>query len=106
MKEEEAPSRRDGNSKDAETPNKARRKRRAPARTNHCGALPTDRLWTEQDSATYLRVSRRSVRDLDIPRVLLRGRGEGVRYIVRYEPSEVMAYARRRKTHSIRTEDS
>lgn len=53
-------------------------------------------LWTEEDVATFLRVSERSVRRMRIPRVTLPGStSRGIR---RYDPEEVRAFVEGRKS--------
>jgi hypothetical protein len=64
-------------------------------------ALPNDRLWSEKDAATYLGMSTRWLRDSTVPKALLHGSGKGKRASVRYEPEEVRAWVKARKTHSV-----
>jgi hypothetical protein len=67
-------------------------------------ALPTDRLWTEKQAAAYLGMSERWMRDSDVPKVLLPGKGTARAAAVRYESDEVKAYARAKLTHTITRE--
>ena len=54
-------------------------------------------LWTADECAEYLNVSRRSLLNLPgLPRVELPGRGE--RPIVRYNPDDVREWAENRST--------
>jgi hypothetical protein len=48
-----------------------------------------DRLWTQPEAAAYLQVSERYLRDSTCPKVLLPGKGETDRPLVRYEPAVV-----------------
>lgn len=57
----------------------------------------SDRLWTQADVATFLGVSRRTVRDLcGLRRVEIPASGQ--RPIVRYRPADVKAWADARAT--------
>jgi len=51
------------------------------------------RLWTQPEAAAYLQVSDRYLRDSSCPKVLLPGKGETDRPLIRYEPSVVKEWA-------------
>jgi hypothetical protein len=57
----------------------------------------SDTLWTADDVAAFLKLSRRAIYSLcGLPRVELPG--NGARPIVRYDPAEVRAWAANRST--------
>lgn len=51
--------------------------------------LPTDRLWTGSETAYYLGVSARYLRESSCPKVLLPGNGKKGQPLVRYDPAQV-----------------
>lgn len=62
-------------------------------------------LWLQQEAAEFLRVSIRYLRGSSCPKVLLPSNHAGGRSLVRYDPTEVRAWAEARKlkrTSSIR----
>jgi len=59
-----------------------------------CVPLPTDRLWTLAECATYLRMSQSWVRRSDVPVVEL-GRAR------RYDPGQVILYKERHLSHHV-----
>jgi len=75
------------------------RERLEAARDANRSVLPQDRLWSEDEAASYLRMSTRWLRDSIVPKVLLPGAGK--RPTVRYEPDQVSAWAKAHSTHSV-----
>lgn len=60
----------------------------------------TEHLWTVDDVASFLAISRRAVYDLaGLPRVLLPG--TRTRPILRFDPEQVRRWARGRLTHTL-----
>lgn len=56
-------------------------------------ALTLPELWTQREAAAALRVSARYLRESSCPRVLLPGNGKKGHPLVRYDPTEVAAWA-------------
>jgi hypothetical protein len=52
------------------------------------------RLWTQREAAAYLGVTPRYLRDSSCPKMLLPGNGAKHHPVVRYDPTEVKAWAR------------
>lgn len=63
-------------------------------RTDEVTPVAVDRLWTQREAAAYLAVTTRYLRDSSCPKLLLPGCGAKHHPIVRYDPSEVRAWAR------------
>lgn len=63
--------------------------------------LPADRLWTQKEAARFLCVSARYLRDSDCPKVLLPGNGKAGQPLVRYDPTDVKAWAERWNTKNV-----
>lgn len=57
-------------------------------------------LWTQAEAAKYLGVSVRYLRDSACPKVLLPGNGGRGQPLVRYNPVDVMVWAKRWCTDS------
>lgn len=64
------------------------------SRTPAPGAAPVSRLWTQNEAAAFLGVSARYLRDSACPKLLLPGNGAKGQAIVRYDPTDVQAWAR------------
>lgn len=62
--------------------------------------FPMSRLWTQREAAEYLRVSTRYLRESACPKILLPGNGKAGQPVVRYEPADVLAWARSRHTNA------
>lgn len=59
-------------------------------------------LWTQREAAAATRMCVRYLRDSDCPKVLLPSLKPGGRPSVRYDPEEVMAWARAHSTSRLR----
>jgi hypothetical protein len=64
--------------------------------------LPSDRLWSDEQAATYLGMSPRWLKDSDVPKVRLPGTGK--RCTVKYDPNQVKAFAKEHLTHDLTNE--
>jgi hypothetical protein len=53
------------------------------------------RLWTQEETSRFLKVSVRYLRDSGCPTIALPGNGKRGQPVVRYDPQEVVAWARR-----------
>lgn len=64
-----------------------------PAPGGTAAPLTDDHLWTVEETARYLGVSTRYLRDCACPRILLPGNGAHGQSLVRYDPASVKAWA-------------
>jgi len=64
--------------------------------------LDSDRLWTDEQAATFLGLSTRWLRDSEVPKVRLPGSGR--RCPVRYDPEQVQAFAKKHNTYDLTTD--
>jgi hypothetical protein len=53
------------------------------------------RLWTQDETSRFLKVSVRYLRDSACPHIALPGNGKRGQPVLRYDPQEVVAWARR-----------
>ena len=71
-----------------------------PALKNAVTTIVVFGLWTQEEAAEYLNVSKRYLRDSACPKHELPGNGEKEQPLIRYKPEAVIAWADRWSTQS------